>query len=249
MPKRQTTLQYKKVKRARYGVRGARKTTYKRTVRRLGRRRRQGRRSRRTGRVSGKYLSGIYAKLQSSEALIDIGPLGDVDLSIDYTANAVQANAAILAQFTGYAYLYDQVKILKVTREVWLTDNDELSKPDTRFTRLHSVYDPDATGRFMTYTNIDLDPSHRDVIMVPGKKYRFPMTPRWALKNNNANSPALYNYTGYMDVSDVQTGVASGVSSNRIHIKAVGPEEVAAITSRFTLELHFRKRRQGTQYV
>lgn len=238
MVKRQSTLSsWRRVKRRRM-TRNRRIRSRGRSV--LYRRRRTFRRRRFVRR--NKYLSGIYAQFTTPIKWSDIGDDGFATMNLNLNIAAMIGD--ISPQLTGYRVVFDQAKVLRIKRTVWLNDSDEYTKADQRVTELYSSYDPDANGSSLTQAQIIQDPSHRMVIMKPFSRYRYWIKPNWRLQNATQGTPALFSYTGYNDILDWQAD-RTGNSANSVHMVARGTTEQGAINYQDTYYIHFKKRIQN----
>lgn len=210
---------------------------------------RRSRRSRGGRRSTRKYSTGVYAKITAQISDFDIPAAGYFNEVLNFDVNDLAAGGGPqAAEFASYAALFDQVKVLKMKYTFWLSDNDEITKADTTMPQFLSVYDPDANNRVYSATSIERHPKHRHTIMKPGVKYSLSFSPRWKLTNGTANAPALYSYNNYMDIDDF-TAANTGDCVNGIQIQYAMAPEANAIRYYYTYYLHFRNRRQGTQYV
>lgn len=162
-------------------------------------------------------------------------------------------NAQVGVQLEGYCQSFNQCKVLRMVREYWLNDNDEIVKQDQVMTEMYTVYDAEAQNRRVDNANINKFPGVKMVIMKPFERYRLSLVPKWKLTNATANTPSLWNFTGYFDSLSIRTGSQfNGYSPNAHHVSFVTngtTSEPTAFFYRDTYYLHFKNREQNVVYL
>ncbi|AXL65928.1 putative capsid protein [Tentweb spider associated circular virus 1] len=200
------------------------------------------------------YRSGMSAAIRGIDQSWSIPATGPFTTKIRFSLGDLMKSSATQYseeywQLEGYYTIFDQVKVVKVMFEYWLTDDDVETTPNAAFVRQVYSYDPDSADGNMTWDNVIRVPDHAHRILKPGVIYRTSLKPKFAVQLATPNGTFKgYSKNMWIDCGDVagydQAKSVLG-SVNAIHMAFKGPEELGAIGYRRTLFLKFRKRRQG----
>lgn len=204
-----------------------------------------GRRRHRSGRSAN--TSGLHAKITSSDGTLDIPAAGEVSGSVNFKWSDIFADTVAATEITPYGGVFDRVMVKKMTLEIWLNDNDEVTKADNVFTRLYRAYDPDSKAALFTSDQIRKIPSHKFSIMKPGVVYRMSVSPKWEVNVSGTGTdvPRMGNYSGWFDYTAL-SGTSTSPAANTMVWSVTGPQEAAALRFRRVWELAFNHRRQNS---
>lgn len=150
---------------------------------------------------------------------------------LDFNGVYLGANGNLAAQVASYREIYDEFRIVKLTRVFWFQDNDQLTKPDTSNAQLFTAYDPDCENRnFASDADFGKVANHRHRLITSGRKYKLQIYPVWSNRlDSDVANPGLIKGMGpgksqWMDAAhlnnDSMTKLGHSKNGMQYHIHA-----------------------------
>ncbi|AGC55147.1 putative capsid protein [Cyanoramphus nest associated circular X DNA virus] len=216
---------------------------------------RRSRRTRKTTRDNARvYRQGLFARFIGPTYTLSAAANEDAVYTLNFNYGTLGQND-FAKQMEGYARMFEQMKCYKAKLTYWLNDNDELAKPETKWTEVVTSYDPRNYARNMTFQGALSRGNSKRVILKPGRKYTATITPKWGVNLAAADVPApsdpsvvqVGGRSGYVNMSRV--ALATDISINSLCMVFHGmPAETDFLSCYNTFYCHFKDRVQMNPY-
>jgi hypothetical protein len=160
-------------------------------------------------RAMHKVKRGIVARFQAAE---DRNAAAGDFVFIYATKDLATGTKNLPDQMGQYNAMFDQFKVLRIVRKVWLEQSDEETEANLVMPRLRWCYDPDNfSSRVIPFEDMGRLPNARTVFLRPGIVKSFSFVPQFSVRavqpDGTYTGEALYGALtrGWQDTSAVLT--------------------------------------------